>query len=208
MQVRPETIETTDPETINGQVDPFNQPLPGESLTRELGEGNFEHPPQQTDPEAALASIKNYLQAPEVKDELVAQIGAGFPIEVLVSMFAKAGVAQGKFSPDVAEMIKPPLTIILIGMALEQGFTDITVFTDKPVDQLEEEQGIEKRMHSTMEQLRPDLSSEMRAMEAEDRISGMADERKMRIAAGQKISDLDREAEVPSDGSFLEMGEV
>ena len=35
----------------------------------------------------------------------------------------------------------------------------------------------------------------------------MAEERKGRISAKQRISDLDRQSEVPSDGSFLDMGE-
>ena len=207
MQIVPETIDNTNPNTVDGQTDPFNYPIPGESLTREAGEGNFERPPEQTDPQAVIDDIKNFLQAPQVADELVAQMGAGFPVEAIVGMLTKGGVAQGKFSPDVAEIVKPAITIILISMALEQGMTDLVVFTDQPVDQMEEEAGIEERMMGTMEQLRPDVASEMRAMGAEDRIAQMADERKSRIAAKQKIRNMDRQSEVPSDGSFLEMEE-
>jgi len=207
MQIVPETIDNTNPNTVDGQTDPFNYPIPGESLTREAGEGNFERPPEQTDPQGVIDDIKAYLQTPQVADELVAQMGAGFPVEAIVGMLVKGGVAQGKFSPDVAEIIKPAITIILISMALEQGMTDLVVFTDQPVDQMEEEAGIEERMMGTMEQLRPDVASEMRAMGAEDRIAQMADERKSRIAAKQKIRNMDRQSEVPSDGSFLEMEE-
>lgn len=134
-------------------------------------------------------------------------MGAGFPVEAIVGMLVKGGVAQGKFSPDVAEIIKPAISLVLITMALDQGITDLVVFTDQPVDQLEEEAGVVERMEGTMEQLRPDLASEMRAMEAEGRIAQMADERKGRIAAKQQIRDMDRQNEVPSDGSFLDMGE-
>ena len=207
MQVRPETIDNTNPSEVDGQIDPFNHPIPGESLTREPGEGNFEHPPEQTDPQGVINDIKAYLQTPQVADELVAQMGAGFPVEAIVGMFVKGGVAKGKFSPDVAEVVKPAITVVLISMALEQGITDLVVFTDQPVDQMEEEAGIEERMMGTMEQLRPDVASEMRGMEAEGRIAQMAAERKDRIAAKQQIRDMDRQNEVPSDGSFLEMEE-
>jgi len=207
MQIRPETVDNTNPSEVDGQVDPFNYPIPGESLTREAGEGNFERPPEQTDPQAVIDNIKAYLQTPQVADELVAQMGAGFPVEAIVGMFVKGGVAQGKFSPDVAEVVKPAITLVLISMALEQGITDLVVFTDEPVDQMEEEAGVEERMTGTMEQLRPELASEMRAMEAEGRIAEMAEERKGRVSAKQRISDLDRQSEIPSDGSFLDMGE-
>jgi hypothetical protein len=207
MQVRPETVENTNPSEVDGQVDPFNYPVPGESLTREAGEGNFERPPEQTDPQGVIDDIKAYLQTPQVADELVAQMGAGFPVEAIVGMLVKGGVAQGKFSPDVAEIVKPAITLVLITMALDQGITDLVVFTDQPVDQLEEEAGVVERMEGTMEQLRPELASEMRAMKAEGKIAQMADERKGRIAAKQQIRDMDRQIEVPSDGSFLEMEE-
>ena len=203
MQVRPETPD----QNMNDRGDPFNMPVAGESLTREAGEGNFEKPPEQTDPQAVIDNIKAYLQTPQVADELVAQMGAGFPVEAIVGMLVKGGVAQGKFSPDVAEVVKPAISLVLITMALDQGITDLVVFTDQPVDQLEEEAGVVERMEGTMEQLRPELASEMRAMEAEGRIAQMADERKGRIAAKQQIKDMDRQNEVPSDGSFLEMEE-
>ena len=54
MQIVPETIDNTNPNTVEGQTDPFNHPIPGESLTREAGEGNFERPPEQTDPQAVI----------------------------------------------------------------------------------------------------------------------------------------------------------
>ena len=31
MQVRPETVDNTNPSEVDGQVDPFNYPIPGES---------------------------------------------------------------------------------------------------------------------------------------------------------------------------------
>ena len=143
---------------------------------------------------------------PDVKDELIAQLGAGFPVEAMVNMFVKGGVAKGKFSPDVAEVIKPPLAVFLITTALDEG-VPVVPFTEQPTDQFEEEAGIESRMKSSMERLRPELASEMRAMDAEGRITGMANERQSRLSAKERISDLDTQAEVPSDGSFLEMGE-
>ena len=208
MQVVPETVTSKDPPSVGSGIDPLNQPMPGESLAAPPGQFAHDNPPNETSPEVVLEEIKNYLMKPEVTDELVAQMAAGFPVEAIVGMFVKGGVAQGKFSPDLAEIIKPPLTVILIGMALDAGITDLVTFTDEPIDQIAEQEGIEDRMRTTMKHLRPELASEMRAGESRERMAGMADERKTRIAAKQKISNLSRETEVPSDGSFLEMGEV
>tara|TARA_B100000131_G_scaffold35932_3_gene32847 strand:- start:97 stop:726 length:630 start_codon:yes stop_codon:yes gene_type:complete len=208
MEVSPETLTSKDPTTASANLDPFNQPIPGQSLTTAPRQFPHENPPDETDPEIVLNELREYLNTPEVKDELVAQMAAGFPVEAIVTMIAKGGVAQGRFSPDVAEIIKPVVTMLLISLALDQGITELVVFTEEPVDQEAEEAGIEERMYTTMRNLRPEMHSHMKGLEARGRMADMAAERKERISAKRKIANLDEQNQVPSDGSFLDIGEV
>jgi len=199
MQTRPITPESIDSSAIDAQVDPLGAPIPGQSLTDEPGRATIEQPPQENDPEAVIADIKEFVSQPKVSEELIGQMASGFPVETLVNMFVKGGVAQGKFSVDVAEIVKPALAVMLMVMAIDQG-APVTPFADEP---MQEDDDLEGRVRRNMNKLDPELASEIRAGEGEENLARLENEVTSRTAARDKVNSMEQPME--SDGSFLEM---
>jgi hypothetical protein len=198
MQTRPITPESVDSSAIDAQVDPLGAPIPGQSLTDEPGRATIEQPPQDNDPEVVIDDIKKFVSQPKVSEELIGQMASGFPVETLVNMFVKGGVAQGKFSVDVAEIIKPALAVMFMVMALDEGVSVIP-FSDEPM----QEEDVEGRVKRNMNNLDPELASEIRAGEGEERLAMLEEEITSRTAARDKVNSMEQPVE--SDGSFLEM---
>tara|TARA_R110002020_G_scaffold360237_1_gene572886 strand:+ start:460 stop:1065 length:606 start_codon:yes stop_codon:yes gene_type:complete len=198
MQTRPITPELAKGSKIDSEVDPLGAPIPGQSLTDEPGRATIEQPPQDNDPEAVIADIKKFVSQPKVSEELIGQMASGFPVETLVNMFVKGGVAQGKFSVDVAEIIKPALAVMFMVMALDEGVSVIP-FSDEPM----QEEDVEGRVKRNMNNLDPELASEIRAGEGEARLAMLEEEITARTAARDKVNSMEQPVE--SDGSFLEM---
>ena len=198
MQTRPITPELAKGSKIDSEVDPLGAPIPGQSLTDEPGRATIEQPPQDNDPEAVIADIKKFVSQPKVSEELIGQMASGFPVETLVNMFVKGGVAQGKFSVDVAEIIKPALAVMFMVMALDKGVSVIP-FSDEPM----QEEDVEGRVKRNMNKLDPELASEIRAGEGEARLAMLEEEITARTAARDKVNSMEQPVE--SDGSFLEM---
>ena len=134
MQTRSETPDITDPETLQGQLDPMDAPVPGQSLTTEPKNANYESSAESSDPEQVIQSIIAFVSEPEQKDMFLSNMAAGMPVEVIVNGLATGGVAVGKFSPDVAEIIKPVIALYLIKTALEAGIPVIP-FLDTAIDE-------------------------------------------------------------------------
>ena len=198
MQTRPITPELAKGSKIDSEVDPLGSPIPGQSLTDEPGRATIEQPPKDNDPEVVIADIKKFVSQPKVSEELIGQMASGFPVETLVNMFVKGGVAQGKFSVDVAEIIKPALAVMFMVMALDEGVSVIP-FSDEPM----QEEDVEGRVKRNMNNLDPELASEIRAGEGAARLAMLEEEITSRTAARDKVNSMEQPVE--SDGSFLEM---
>jgi len=198
MQTRPITPELAKGSKIDSEVDPLGSPIPGQSLTDEPGRATIEQPPKDNDPEAVIADIKKFVSQPKVSEELIGQMASGFPVETLVNMFVKGGVAQGKFSVDVAEIVKPALAVMFMVMALDEGVSVIP-FSDEPM----QEEDVEGRVKRNMNNLDPELASEIRAGEGEARLAMLEEEITSRTAARDKVNSMEQPVE--SDGSFLEI---
>ena len=98
----------------------FNRGPAGWSLTEPLGKWAWEKPPKTAIPGEAVDSIIGKIEGSEETYEQFAKLMfAGISIEEIVDTVAIGGFMQGEFSPDVAELIKPPLVIYFLGMAAE-----------------------------------------------------------------------------------------
>lgn len=100
-------------------IDPFNRAVPGFSLTQEPGRWAWEKPPKFTKPGDAVDSVIDRLEEPETREEVAGLMLAGVSVEEIVNIFSVHGVDRGAFNPDVAEIIKGPLSMYLLGMADE-----------------------------------------------------------------------------------------
>ena len=102
-----------------GEKDQFATAIPGSSLTDDNSKWNWGSPPKQVDPEVVLDKAIDFLETPKNKDELYKLLIAGISIETLVEGYMIQGFQDGKFTPDVGLLIKPPLAMFIAGIAEE-----------------------------------------------------------------------------------------
>ena len=123
-----------DPSTLRG--DPFDAPTPGQSLTDTPGQWNWEKPAIISDPQEAYEGLAESLKSPILKESLGKLMYIGVTIETLVNGLVKKSFAEGAFSPDVAELIKPALAFNLLKIANDSGITPKIVnnFPEEPVN--------------------------------------------------------------------------
>lgn len=104
----------------------FNQPPPGHSLTDTPGKWAWERPPEFTGPSEAMDALLDSIQKPEVEESMIQLMASGVSIEEICNTMTKLGFMEGKFTADVAEIIKPNLGVYLMGLAVEAGIDNVT----------------------------------------------------------------------------------
>ena len=101
--------------------DPFAVAPPGHSLTEDNSKWAWGRPPQITDPEVALEGAIKALQKPKLRNEMFKLMYTGVAIEVIVEGYLLQAFHNGKFTPDVGLLIKPPLGLYVAHLAEEEG---------------------------------------------------------------------------------------
>lgn len=96
---------------------PFDAPIPGQSLTAELGSRPWQQPAQYTTVEEALDYYIPRLQSDEVSKQLLDVLEMGIPVTTIANTMQLGSVMEGKHSVDVGMLILPVLVelIMLIG---------------------------------------------------------------------------------------------
>ena len=101
--------------------DPFDRPIPGQSLTGPVGKWPWENPPQITDVDDALMAVMQQLRNSKRTQKSYDQLMTlGMPIESIVNTITFGGFINGLWSVDIAELLKPPLEAALMLYADEK----------------------------------------------------------------------------------------
>ena len=98
---------------------PFDAPVPGQSLTDKPGNYPWEHPPQYTDTQEAAEYVWDKLTQPAFADQVVAMLDAGIPVEAIGRIVGFSGFTEGKWTPDVGFV----LAEVIMKMIATIGFT-------------------------------------------------------------------------------------
>ena len=101
------------------QNNPFDAPVPGQSLTDKPGNYPWEHPPQYTDTQEAAEYVWDKLTQPAFADQVVAMLDAGIPVEAIGRIVVFSGFTEGKWTPDVGFV----LAEVIMKMIATIGFT-------------------------------------------------------------------------------------
>jgi hypothetical protein len=121
-------------------MDPFDAPIPGQSLTDEPGKWPWDQPPQMVDVDDAYEYVVVKIeQNPDLKDDMLKFLMAKVPIESICNTIAFTGFSQGLWNPDIAEMIKFPLSAYFAMMAEENGF-EVVMFNKEEEPTVTDEQ--------------------------------------------------------------------
>ena len=99
-----EKINTTEFEKQN--VNAFNAPTPGESLTSspEMPHA-WERPPEYTSEDEAMEAIYLQLTSDDSLMPVIEMIDEGIPLDEIVQVVLYRGYTQGKFNPDLMLML-------------------------------------------------------------------------------------------------------
>ena len=111
--------------TIPPEFDPFNTPVPGQSLTDEPGNYPWEHPPRQTDPEVVLENIWRSITTPEAVEEMIYLLESGMPVEGIARTIVFAGFMEGEFSPDLGFTLAEAIMEMIAAIGMRAGITNL-----------------------------------------------------------------------------------
>lgn len=88
----------------------FNAPIPGESLTKELGGYAWENPPKFDLLEDAFDDYFENLKDDEVKEDIFLLLDIGVPLDVVIETMTLTGVMKGRHTIDLQILLIPLLT--------------------------------------------------------------------------------------------------
>ena len=104
-------------EYVEPSDNPFDAPIPGQSLTDEPGNYPWEHPPQRPTVEEALDEIYESLMQEDNMKRMFTLLRMGIPVEALVKVITFSGFLEGKYTVDVAKLLEPMVSMIITGEA-------------------------------------------------------------------------------------------
>lgn len=104
---------------------PVSAPIPGQSLTGELGSKPWEKPPQYTDPMLALKNLIPRMMAPKsaARASMIMESGV-VPITTMTQITLMNGVMEGKWTIDMAVSMADPVFLTFFKIAKNAGITD------------------------------------------------------------------------------------
>ena len=144
-------------------IDRFNAPPPGHSLTGEPQKWSWEKPAEYSDPEEAMEWVVSRIEQPEVEENFLRLMISGVPIEAMTNTITFTGFTEGYWSPDMSEILKMPIAMHFIGLALENGIP-ATIFNKDPELAKEECRIPEEKVMAIMEENRPDMYNKIMLM--------------------------------------------
>ena len=183
-------------------LDKFNAPPPGHSLTDAPDTWRGEKPAEDSNPEEAMEWIVSRVEKPEVEENFLRLMLAGVPIEAITNTVTFTGFTEGYWTPDMSEILKMPVTMHFMGLALENSIP-ATLFNVDPEEQKEKDRIPEEKIMAIMKQNRPDMYNKI--MYAADLLlDGETNEE-----GEESVDEFSEEKEVPmiEDSSFMEMQE-
>ena len=115
----------------------FDAPIPGMSLTHELGARPWQSPPQYTTVDEAIEYYLERMSTDEFMDQMADVLEMNVPVTTLANTIQLAGVMDGKHTVDVGMLVMPLLMemVMLIGdnagVKYDSGLTDVPDNTTK-----------------------------------------------------------------------------
>lgn len=99
----------------------FTAPIPGQSLTAELGARPWQHPPKLVTVDEAAEFYAKRVFNPEIRDDLVNVMETGFPLTTIAEALQAGGVMQGMHTIDVGILVMPIIVEMLAYIGDEEG---------------------------------------------------------------------------------------
>ena len=116
-------------------VNPFNAPIPGESLTTAPDMPRaWERPPQYTSQDKAMEAIYMEITQENSLRKLINIINEGIPLDEIAQVILYKGYTEGKFAPDLMLLLIEPTIYLLISIADYAEIEDYTLYNEEVDD--------------------------------------------------------------------------
>jgi len=116
-------------------VNPFNAPIPGESLTASPDTPTaWERPPEFTDQEEAMRAVYLELTEQTTLRKLVKIIDDGVALDEIAQVILYKGYRSGKFNPDMVMLLAEPTIYLLIAIADYADIKDYVLYEGEEED--------------------------------------------------------------------------
>jgi hypothetical protein len=102
--------------------DPFDRPIPGESLTQPMQDDAIYKPPQINNlDEAFFNTVETIEDSESLFSDLLSMIDAGVDLESIANVVTFGSFSKGVYSPDIAMQLTPLLMIWMYVKAHENN---------------------------------------------------------------------------------------
>ena len=116
-------------------VNPFNAPVPGESLTSPSDMPKaWERPPQYSEQDEAMEQIYMELTSPNNLMPLIEMIDNGTPLDQIAQVVLYRGYTQGLYNPDLMTLLIEPTLYLLISIADYADIKDYILYEGEDDD--------------------------------------------------------------------------
>ena len=116
-------------------VNPFNAPVPGESLTASPAtQQPWETPSRYTEQDKAMEAVYMELTSPDNLEKLVDIINDGTPLDEVAQVILYKGYSEGLFSPDLMMLLIEPTLYLLIAIADYADIKDYVLYEGEDTD--------------------------------------------------------------------------
>ena len=127
---------------------------PGIGMTQDKGKWQWEQPPLISDPDQAVDSVIEQFEL--AKENIIKLMVAGISIEEIVSTTVFNGFMEGIFNRDIAELIKPALSLYLMKLADDVDAPFKLYAEDQPTNEIDDEE-----LFQVMQQRNPEMFNKM-----------------------------------------------
>lgn len=116
-------------------VNPFNAPIPGESLTASPENAKaWETPPEYTDQDEAMMAVYMVLTEQATLRGLIEIISDGVALDEIAQVILYKGYTEGKYTPDMMLMLAEPTIYLLIAIADYAEIKDYVLYNEEDGD--------------------------------------------------------------------------
>ena len=95
---------------------PFDTPIPGQSLTDAPKNWAWENPPRFTNADKAAKFVWDKLHTKDTATKIIILLEAGVSVEALTKVIVFSGFIEGAYTPDVGILITPIIEKMILAM--------------------------------------------------------------------------------------------
>jgi hypothetical protein len=135
-------------------IDPFDAPIPGESLTSDPNTPRaWERPPEFTDVNEALKDIFIQITEDGTYQDFLDMMREEVPLDMITQTILFRGYMVGKWNTDMMFLLVEPTLYLLIALAEQNGINDYLVYAEENDEFSDEE--LKTMVNEDIERMKP-----------------------------------------------------